>query len=551
MRTRHNTYNERDGQEQPCYGILSLTPPGLFQEHTANYQASTTAARALSSYPSEELALYIDAVATAMMLQQQHQQTAMNMHVDDGLDAIFCNSVGGDGCVNLSPIIPREFSAESTSEFVGEFVFSSSPSSLMLENGGFSELINVGHFSRSTIISWFCAAAAADIDEMIVDDLTVLDNAPESPKAVVSLTPACLLDYPTDSLVGQRPVTAQTQLQGSAFLFQGVCNSGHSNNDWLSLFAFPLTTVSQQNLEQQQHQLSDNCFIPPSFARSTPQPSASPVSSPFCFDMRRDSAVAVVPSSLMPPLSMICRSIAATSSCSTSIEDTNNSSLSPSINVIKRRYLRKSTETLTTATTSARTVPVSMPLRTRNYREKSVSPLKHVVSLLEDHGEYSDAATEVDDSELASKLKNAGTSEMAVIGGGGGQIKMRNKTTKTVRQGDTNDDNNDDNDVDNGTEYGNDSDTTEVDFTITAATAGKTMILGTLVGKYRRNAAVVKMFNCPFEGCSKRFPRAYNLRSHLFCHTGERPHKCKRCSSAFARRHDLRRHERTIHALVS
>ncbi|KAJ3406140.1 hypothetical protein HDV05_006134 [Chytridiales sp. JEL 0842] len=57
-----------------------------------------------------------------------------------------------------------------------------------------------------------------------------------------------------------------------------------------------------------------------------------------------------------------------------------------------------------------------------------------------------------------------------------------------------------------------------------------------------------KSFACPFPGCPRTFPRQYNLTSHIYCHTGERPHSCPHCHAAFARKHDLRRHLRTLHA---
>ncbi|KAJ3138160.1 hypothetical protein HK101_003771 [Irineochytrium annulatum] len=57
-----------------------------------------------------------------------------------------------------------------------------------------------------------------------------------------------------------------------------------------------------------------------------------------------------------------------------------------------------------------------------------------------------------------------------------------------------------------------------------------------------------KIFKCPYENCGRVFPRAYNLKSHIFCHTGERPHICTLCRAAFARKHDLQRHTRTLHA---
>ncbi|TKA24745.1 hypothetical protein B0A50_05733 [Salinomyces thailandicus] len=48
-------------------------------------------------------------------------------------------------------------------------------------------------------------------------------------------------------------------------------------------------------------------------------------------------------------------------------------------------------------------------------------------------------------------------------------------------------------------------------------------------------------FHCTL--CTKRFTRAYNLRSHLRTHTDERPFVCTVCGKAFARQHDRKRHE--------
>jgi uncharacterized Zn-finger protein len=56
-----------------------------------------------------------------------------------------------------------------------------------------------------------------------------------------------------------------------------------------------------------------------------------------------------------------------------------------------------------------------------------------------------------------------------------------------------------------------------------------------------------KKFACPEEGCHKSFTRRYNLSAHLRCHRLERPYECTQCTQAFARKHDLQRHIRSLH----
>ncbi|KAI8597417.1 hypothetical protein EDD21DRAFT_385495 [Dissophora ornata] len=58
-----------------------------------------------------------------------------------------------------------------------------------------------------------------------------------------------------------------------------------------------------------------------------------------------------------------------------------------------------------------------------------------------------------------------------------------------------------------------------------------------------------RMHPCTVDGCTKSFTRAFNLRSHLNTHNGERPHKCPEpgCDWDFVRRHDLDRHVKSKH----
>ncbi|ODQ47695.1 hypothetical protein PICMEDRAFT_22354, partial [Pichia membranifaciens NRRL Y-2026] len=50
--------------------------------------------------------------------------------------------------------------------------------------------------------------------------------------------------------------------------------------------------------------------------------------------------------------------------------------------------------------------------------------------------------------------------------------------------------------------------------------------------------------------CGKTFNNNSKLKSHTLTHTDERSYACDApgCDKAFARRSDLRRHQRTIHS---
>lgn len=54
-----------------------------------------------------------------------------------------------------------------------------------------------------------------------------------------------------------------------------------------------------------------------------------------------------------------------------------------------------------------------------------------------------------------------------------------------------------------------------------------------------------KRYYC--EQCDKTFDRVTALNSHLIMHLGQKDNECSFCKKGFARRHDMLRHERSVH----
>ncbi|EIN11573.1 hypothetical protein PUNSTDRAFT_124864 [Punctularia strigosozonata HHB-11173 SS5] len=53
-------------------------------------------------------------------------------------------------------------------------------------------------------------------------------------------------------------------------------------------------------------------------------------------------------------------------------------------------------------------------------------------------------------------------------------------------------------------------------------------------------------WSCPI--CQQTFTTRTNCEDHMRAHSNQRPFKCDDCEKAFARKHELKRHQRTIHS---
>ncbi|RUS13757.1 hypothetical protein BC937DRAFT_94828 [Endogone sp. FLAS-F59071] len=68
----------------------------------------------------------------------------------------------------------------------------------------------------------------------------------------------------------------------------------------------------------------------------------------------------------------------------------------------------------------------------------------------------------------------------------------------------------------------------------------------------RKNSSldtITRRFPCKHPGCDKAFARLFNLNTHEKTHDPhrEKPFRCRECTKSFARKHDLYRHEASVH----
>ncbi|KAG9008865.1 Metallothionein expression activator [Tulasnella sp. JGI-2019a] len=58
------------------------------------------------------------------------------------------------------------------------------------------------------------------------------------------------------------------------------------------------------------------------------------------------------------------------------------------------------------------------------------------------------------------------------------------------------------------------------------------------------------VYPCLYPSCGKTFSKLYHLRKHEAAHSFDRPFKCNLCPAAFARKHDLQRHDKSHSSIV-
>ncbi|KAG6908459.1 hypothetical protein DXG01_004542 [Tephrocybe rancida] len=60
----------------------------------------------------------------------------------------------------------------------------------------------------------------------------------------------------------------------------------------------------------------------------------------------------------------------------------------------------------------------------------------------------------------------------------------------------------------------------------------------------------IRMFKCPYDGCEYQNLQRSNLNTHIYTHTGEKPHACPDCVYRTADPGSLTRHRKTQHGYM-